>query len=210
MMTLYYSDVLKPRAACAVARYLGSPVDYHYLDLAAGEHKAPAYLALNPNGKVPTLVDGGVTLWEANAIMCHLAAKAGSDLWPQETAKQIELIRWLSWDAEHFTEHASRLYFEHIIRARFGLGAVDPAAVEEATANFRRFAAILDAHLDGRRYLLGDQLSIADFALAVTLPYAQAAQIPLRDFANVSCWHDRLMELDAWRNPFPVQQAKAA
>lgn len=209
-MKLYYSDVLKPRAACAAARYLGSPVEYHYLDLGAGEHQTPAYRAINPNAKVPTLVDGDRVLWEANAIMGHLALKAGSDLWPRETERQVEVVRWLGWDAEHFTRHSASLYFEHIIRARFGLGEADPAVIEEATGNFRRFAAVLDQHLDGRRWLLGEQLSIADFALAVTLPYAKASQIPLPDFANVSAWHDRLMELDAWRNPFPMQQAKAA
>lgn len=209
-MKLYYSDVLKPRAACAVARYLGSPVEYHYLDLAAGEHQSPAYRAMNPNAKVPALVDGDRVLWEANAIMGHLALKAGADLWPEESERQIELVRWLSWDAEHFTEHASLLYFEFVIRPRFGLGEADSVVVEQATGNFRRYAGVLDAHLDGRRWVLGDRLSIADFALAVTLPYAKAAQIPLRDFANVSAWHDRLMELDAWRNPFPAQQAKAA
>ena len=57
-MKLYYSDVLSPHKACAVARYLKSPVEFVYLDLVKGEQQAPAYLVLNPNGKVPTLVDG--------------------------------------------------------------------------------------------------------------------------------------------------------
>ena len=55
-MKLYYSDVLSPHKACAVARYLKSPVEFVYLDLVKGEQQAPAYLVLNPNGKVPTLV----------------------------------------------------------------------------------------------------------------------------------------------------------
>jgi hypothetical protein len=55
-MKLYYSDVLSPHKACAVARYLKSPVEFAYLDLVKGEQQAPAYLVLNPNGKVPTLV----------------------------------------------------------------------------------------------------------------------------------------------------------
>lgn len=59
-MKLYYSDVLAPRKACAVARYFDAPTEYIYLDLGKGEHKSPEYLALNPNGKVPTLVDVGM------------------------------------------------------------------------------------------------------------------------------------------------------
>src|SRR5690348_17433424 len=87
-MKLYWSDVLKPRSACAVAKYLESPVEYVYLDLGRGEHRRPDYLALNPNGKVPTLVDGALALWEADAIMCHLAARCDSELWPQDRSEE--------------------------------------------------------------------------------------------------------------------------
>ena len=208
-MKLYYSDVLAPRKACAVARHLNSPVDYIYLDLARGEHKQPDYLALNPNGKVPTLVDGERIVWESNAVMCHLAEKAGSDLWPKD-ARQIEVVRWLSWDASHFTQYAAALYFEHIIRPRFGLGDPDPAVVDEATRDFRRSATVLDDHLRGRSHLVGDALTVADFAVAVTLPYAETAKIPMGDFAEIQRWHARLNEIEAWREPFPLQAAQAA
>lgn len=201
-MKLYWSDVLAPRKACAVAKYLQSPVDYAYLDLGRGEHKTPDYLALNPNGKVPTLVDGTRVLWEADAIICHLAARSDSDLWPQD-ARQIEVIRWLSWNTQHFTSHAGTLYFEYIIKARFGIGAPDPAEVKRATAEWRRFAGVLNQHLHDRCWLVGDALTVADFAVAVTLPYAERAHIPLHEFPAIERWHGRLNELDAWREPFP-------
>jgi glutathione S-transferase len=201
-MKLYWSDVLAPRKVCAIAKYLQAPVEYVYLDLGRGEHKTAEYLALNPNGKVPTLVDGARVLWEADAIMCHLAARSDSDLWPQDGA-QIEVIRWLSWNAQHFTAHAGALYFEYIIKARFAIGAPDPVEVERATREWRRYAAVLDSHLRDRRWLAGDALSVADFAMAVTLPYADRATIPLRDFPAIARWNERLMELDAWREPFP-------
>ena len=79
-MKLYYSAVLSPHKACAVARYLKSPVEFVYLDLVKGEQQAPAYLVLNPNGKVPTLVDGERVVWEDDAVMCYLAERAGSEL----------------------------------------------------------------------------------------------------------------------------------
>ena len=80
-MKLYYSAVLSPHKARAVARYLKSPVEFVYLDLVKGEQQAPAYLVLNPNGKVPTLVDGERVVWEDDAVMCYLAERAGSELW---------------------------------------------------------------------------------------------------------------------------------
>ena len=208
-MRLYYAETLSPRKACAVARYLDSPVEFVRVDLAKGEQRGPAYLAVNPNGKVPTLTDSDTSLWEANAIMCHLAHKAGSDLWPSDE-RQTDVIRWLSWDASHFSRHAGRLYFEHIIKRRFGIGAPDPAEVEEATGHFRQFARVLDDHLRGRECLVGNSLTIADFAVAVTLPYADEAKLPLGDFPEVERWHARLWELPAWREPFPRVAERAA
>ncbi|MFA6229483.1 MAG: glutathione S-transferase family protein [Rhodanobacter sp.] len=208
-MKIYYSDVLSPRKACAVAKYLQLPIDYVFLRLDRGEHRTSEYLAINPNGKVPTLVDGERRLWEADAIMCHLARCAGSALWPHDPGGQIEILRWLSWNLQHFGRHAGELYFQHIIKPRFDIGAADTAVVTEAQNEFRRYAAVLDAHLQGRRWLVDERLSVADFAVAISLPYAERAQIPLDEFTHVRGWHDRLCELDAWREPFPASVTTA-
>ncbi len=200
-MKLYYDDVLAPRRACAVARYLQSPVEFVRVDLGKGEHRTPEYLALNPNGKVPTLVDGDFVLWEADAIMVHLAARCDSDLWPQDR-RQIEVVRWLSWNLQHFNPYTGTLYFEYIIRPRYGLGDPDKQAIEQATGNFRIFAAVLDAHLARHRWLAGETLTLADFSMASSLPFAEAAHIPLHEFSAIARWHEQLCELDAWRHPY--------
>jgi glutathione S-transferase len=207
-MKLYWFDTVNPRKACAVAKYLQSPVEFVHVDLGRGEHRTPGYLKLNPNGKVPTLVDGTRTLWEANAIMCHLAARADSDLWPQDD-RQVDVIRWLCWDLAHFYKWGGMLYFEHIIKPRFGLGDADPDEVKRAGREWRRFAATLDDHLHDRRWLVGNGITIADFAVASLLPYAERACIPLDEFPNVRRWHDRLNELEAWRDPYPAMPAAA-
>ena len=90
-MQLYYSQTPNPRKACAVARHCGADVEYIHVDLAKGEHKQPAYLAINPNGKTPALADGDLHFWEAHAIMAYVAYKAGSDLWPSDPVAQIEV-----------------------------------------------------------------------------------------------------------------------
>lgn len=71
----------------------------------------------------------------------------------------------------------------------------------------RKYAGILDRHLSDREYLTGEKLTVADFAAAITLPYAEKAHISLAEFPNVVRWHDRLNELPAWREPFPQAQA---
>src|SRR3546814_2544213 len=107
-MKLYYAETLNPRKACAVARYLGSPVEFVRVELRKGESRQPAFLAKNPNGHVPVLETAEGTLWESHAIMCRLAADAGSDLWPRDD-RQIDVLRWLAWYSEEFRRHAGGL-----------------------------------------------------------------------------------------------------
>ncbi len=204
MMTLYYSDILSSGRACAVARYLKAPVEYVYLDFAKGEHQKPAYLAINPNGKVPTLVKGERITWEADAVICQLSDDMDADLWPHD-ARQTDIIRWFSWNAQHFTRAGGALYFENIVKRRFGIGPPDPVAVNEALEAFRRWAKVLDDHLADRTWLVGDSMTVADFSVAMALPYAEEARMPLGEFANVHRWHDRLNEIESWREPFPVR-----
>jgi glutathione S-transferase len=167
-----------------------------------GEHKKPDYLAFNPNGKVPTLVDGDKVLWEADAILCYLAKHAGSNLWPDD-ARQADIVSWFSWNSQHFIQSGGALYFEFVIKSRFNIGPPDTAAVEKAKKSFRAQAKVLDNHLRNRKWLVGEQLSVADFSVAVTLPYAAKAEMPLDEFPEVRRWHDQLSALDGWLDPFP-------
>jgi glutathione S-transferase len=202
-MKLYYCETMNPRKACATAKYLDLPIEYVRVDLAKGEHQSAEYLALNPNGKLPLLVDGDTIVWEAIAIMAHLASRAGSPLWPREPAQQVEVIRWLSWDLCHWVPHAAVYYFEHSIKPRLIGERPDRAALELAKPLLLGSARILDAHLARHAYLTGEQLTIADFSLGVLLPHSREIELPLADFANIQRWHGELMKLEAWRNPWP-------
>jgi len=199
---LYYAPTLNARKACAVARHLQIGIDYELVDLSRGEQHCEAFARLNPNRKVPLLVEGRRSLWEANAIMCRLSQIAGAPLWPGPE-QQAEVLRWLSWDAAHFTRFGGELYFQRLIRPHIQTGPVDAAAVREAEAGFRASAAILDDALEGRAWAIGSDLSIADFALASALPYAEPAGIPFGDFPRIRRWYEALNELEGWRRPFP-------
>jgi glutathione S-transferase len=201
-MKLYYCETLNPRKACAAARYLDADVEYVRIDLASGEQRSPEFLALNPNGKVPVLQDGDGTLWEANAIMCRLSDTVASDFWPHDH-RQVDVLRWLSWDAGHFTRHGAALWFEQLIKPLFG-GRPDKAAIDEATNSFRQHAQVLDGHLARNSVAVGKTVTVADFALAAALPFAVPAGIPLEEFRYIRAWYGRLEQLDAWQNPFPA------
>ena len=203
-MKLYYFETPNAQKPCAVAKHVGSPVEFVRIDLAKGEQQRPDFLAVNPNGKIPALHDGDTKLWESHAIMCYLAHKAGSDIWPTDPAKQIDIIRWLNWDTAHFSRHAGTLLFQRYIKPAFGLGDPNDDAIEEATGFFHQFAGVLNEHLKGRKYLVADALTIADFGVAAFLPMAEQAQLPMDKYDEINRWHGAMMELPAWEKPFPA------
>jgi glutathione S-transferase len=199
-MKLFYSHNLNPRVAVAVARYLESPVEYVRVSPRRPE-QIDAFRAINPNALVPVLSDGAGTLWETDAIACRLSEIAGSDFW--RTGESLpEMIKWVSWSAYHLTRAADPLYFYRIVFPTFSTAKPDPALMEQALRDFRTHAAILESHLQGRKWIMGDRISYADFRVATPLPFAEGAGLPLPEFPNISRWHERLNEIDAWRDPF--------
>jgi glutathione S-transferase len=158
-----------------------------------------AFLPLNPNSLAPLLVEDGTPLWEADAIALRLSRLAGGDFWPDEHA--VEMMKWVSWSAHHFTVAGAGLVW-HNFTALSWMGPPDPAVVAGVAEDFHRFAAILDATLGGREWLVGNCLTYADFRVASALPFAERGRIPVDDYRNILAWHDRLNEIDAWREPF--------
>jgi glutathione S-transferase len=200
-MKLYYNPMSpNVRRARLTAAVLGLQLDEQRLDFAKGEHKTPEYLALNPNGAVPTLVDGDFVLTESRAIMQYLAAKKPeSGLLPLDEKTRADVTRWQFWDASHFSPHLAAVAFEKVFKAMMRLGEPDARKIEDALGNVRRFAAVLNKRLEGRPYIVGNALTIADLTLAGSLMYAKQAEIPLAEFPNVDAWFSRISELDAWK-----------
>jgi glutathione S-transferase len=109
--------------------------------------------------KAPTLVDGDLVhgdlvLWESSAIMAHPCIKAGSDMWPANTpAEQVEVLRWLSWYDNHRSVAVAAFYFEHIVKATFGIGPPDREALKPKVADLLKYATVLNGHLACRTYV---------------------------------------------------------
>ena len=203
-MKIYWIKAQAPQRVLALVKHLDIEAELVELDLMAGELKTDGYAALNPNKKAPTLVDGETVLWESSAIMAYLCIKAGSDMWPAHNpAEQVEMLRWLSWNDQHWLESVSPFYFEHIVKSTFGFGTPDREALAAAVPGLLRYATVLDGHLEGRDYVACNRLTIADFALASSARYWRESQMPLETFANVVRWLDGLMRLPAWKAPWP-------
>jgi glutathione S-transferase len=141
---------------------LETPFDAIPVDLRKGEHRRPEFLAINPAGKLPVLVDDGVVLTESIAILLYLAEK-------------FPAAGFLPRDPDARAQEDKRI----------------AAEVPIAASDFRDMAAVLDEHLEEREFVLGDAVSAADFALAYTLDWANEAQL-LDGFAHARAYMDRM------------------
>jgi glutathione S-transferase len=201
-----YVNVLSPnvRRVRLVVAAAGLDVEEKTVDFAKGEHKSPDYMAMNPNGAVPTLTDGDFVLTESRAMMQYLAAKKPeSGLLPKDEMQRADVTRWQFWDASHFSSHLGTIAFEKVVKPMMGMGEPNQAKIDEALTNWKRFAAVLDKRLAGKTYVVGDTLTIADLTLASSLMYSKQSEIPLSDFPNLQAWFGRMTELDAWKKTNP-------
>jgi glutathione S-transferase len=195
----------------AVASHIGLPLELEFVDLTKGQSHTPAYLALNPTGRTPVLVDDDFTLWESTAIMQYLASRTPNALWPEDARARADIMRWQSWQLAHWSkEGCEPLIFERLVKRLLNLGAPDAAILAKGTEAFNRDASVLDAHLANGPYLCGKEPTLADFSVAAPLFYASEAELPLASRARVRDWFDRVSALPAWRDTAPAPVAAAA
>jgi glutathione S-transferase len=184
----------------ALADHLGIQHRVHIVDLAKGEQETPEFTRLNPNQRVPVLTDDGFVLWESNAILQYLAAKQpASGLLPADPRERALIAQWQCWDLAHWDPACAILVFENVVKKVFGMGVPDPAEIKKGEDRFHLCAAVLDAHLKGRKYITGSTLTIADFSIGAPLNQAQLAGLPVGRYKEIVRWHAALSELPAWR-----------
>jgi glutathione S-transferase len=193
----------------AVAAQLGIPLELEFVDLT--KPRAADYLALNPTGRTPTLVDGDFVLWESNAIMQYLASRAPNTLWPDDARTRADIVRWESWQLAHWSGEACQpLTFQRLVKKILNLGPPEEAVVAKATEAFNRDARLLDAHLAKHAYLVGNGLTLADFSVAAAIAYAKEAELPIAPYAHLRDWFTRISALPAWRDTAPQRPSAAA
>lgn len=199
-MKLLFSRNPNPRLAVAVARTLKADVEFEFASpMAPGQ--AERYRSLNPNLSLPILAGPAGSLWEADAIACRLSRDARSDFW-RSGDDEPEMIRWLSWGKENFVRACDTVHFERGTKQRYGLGSIDPEKIGDGLGQFRTAAAILEAELVDRQWLVGTSVCYADFRMATYLPFNDVAGLPLDDYPSVARWYCQLEEIDTWRDPF--------
>ena len=187
----------------AFAHQIGLPLELEVVDLTKGAQKKPEYLALNPTGRTPTLVDGDLKLWELSAIMQYLGSQKKTPLWPDDAKCRADIMRWQSWHLQHWSRGTTTFVFENLVKGILKIGPPDEKALAQAAELFHADAVVLDKHLGTYPCLVGDTLTLADFTVVAPLFLAEVGKIPLEKYSNVRRWFGAQAALPAWQQTAP-------
>lgn len=172
---------------------LGLSYEYIKLDRAKKEHRSPDYLAINPNAKVPALVDGNERYFESLAILLHLAERygVGKGLWPARGPERAEALSWLVWSTTELLTYMLQ-YAYHGLSTPVSYAPADrsKAAADYNLANFTHHLGMLENRLRGRECIMG-AFSLVDVPIASTLSLGTMIGVPIEGHANVRAWLER-------------------
>jgi glutathione S-transferase len=181
------------RRVTSAAAIMGISIERVNIDLFRGESHTPDFLALNPHGLSPVMVDGDVVLYEASAINLYLAEKAGGELLGATTRERYEVLQWMFWSGEQWRVFSTLTFDERIGKRLMGQPE-DESIVQLAFGKIRAAANVLDAHLADRRFIVGDRLTLADIDIAAPFSQSERTRVPFAEFPNLVAWQQQLLE----------------
>jgi GSH-dependent disulfide-bond oxidoreductase len=190
---LYTAPTPNGHKASIMLEELGVPYRVHLVNLMKGDQKQPDYLKLNPNGRIPTIVDhdnDGFAVFESGAILIYLAEKHGKFL-PAEPRRRSEVLQWLMWQMGGIgpMQGQANVFF------RYFPEKIQPA-IDRYQHETRRLYEVLDRRLAGREYLC-DEYSIADIACFPWINIHAWAGVSIDGLEHLQAWRKRIWERPA-------------
>jgi glutathione S-transferase len=198
-----YADPITVNCRKVLAGLQLMEIDYTLkrIDYLQAEQKSSAFVAINPNAALPAARDGGLTLWESNAILQYAADRHGKmAFYPVDPVPRADINRWLFWECGAWFPSCYVFLVENCVKPLLG-SAPDPAILEKETPNFQKLAGILDARLAQGSWLCGDSATIADIAVASPMHLHQWQKLPLGQYKNLVRWMtENVEQLPCWKN----------
>ena len=193
------ANVQKVLWACAE---MGVAYDRIDMGMQYGGNDTPEYLAMNPNGRVPTIDDDGFILWESNAIVRYLSAKHDSGgLYPPDQRVRADAERWMDWQLGTLAPAFTPMFLGLV---RMSESERDENAIEKSRAETARLFGFMDQRLAGRRYLVADTLTIADIPFAGFVYRWFEMDVERPSMPAFEAWYERLCARDAFREHIMV------
>ena len=197
-MQLYHFPSPNPQKVTFALKELGLDCELVPVDLSRGEHRQPAFLARNPFGRVPVLVDDGLTLPESHAILAYLGEKTGR-LWPASPGDRAEALRWLFFLSQHIMPPAGEVALRFRANA-FGrpLDAAGEATIKRGEEALPASLAILEDHLVGYKWIMGADFGLFDCAYCPVLNVIEKSGFGLSGYPKVAAYLDACRARPAW------------
>jgi glutathione S-transferase len=191
MMKLYGFGPTRSLRALWGLKELGVEFEFIPVNLQAGEHKRPEFLAINPAGKVPVLVDGDLVLPESAAIVLYLAEKyPEKGLMPARLEQRAQVYRWVLFAVTELEQPLWRMAKHRFL---YPENKRLPQDIDLAREDFTAMAAVLERHMRGRQYIVGDRISVADCVTAYLMDWANEHHL-LDGFPNLTAYLQRMYQ----------------
>jgi glutathione S-transferase len=192
-ITYYYAPMSTAVRTTWAIEELGIACERVKVDFSKKETKTPAFLKLNPNGRVPVLVVDGTVIFESTAILLYLGETYGVEkgLYPAPGLKRAETMKWVVWANIGFYDPIDR--WARNTASFIPAEQQNPKAAEAAKADIAAVMKIVDEALAGKSYLVDDKFSLADLAVSSYLGWLKHMGYDYSPFKNVSAWADRCM-----------------
>lgn len=185
----------KPALALELAQADWSP---RFVDFFGGETRTPAYRAINVMGEAPVLEGNGVKLSQSGVILDYLAEVLGR-FGPANGAERRDILRWLLWDNHKLTSYTATYRF-----MRTFTKDPDPAVLKVFRTRAETAWGVLNTHLAGRSYVVGDRLSIADLSLCGYLFWPEEIGVDWNAYPNLRDWLARIQAEPGWVHPYQL------
>ncbi len=171
-----------------------------YVDFFKGGTRTPEFLAINRMGECPVLVDGDEALAQSGVILTHLSRRTGKFGGTTEQERD-EVLRWLLWDNHKLSSQAGTLRFQ---RNFVPSDKVSPDVLAFVAQRLQTAFKTLERHLEGRDWIVGDNLTNADLSCCSYLYYPEPFGFDRKDFPNIDRWLDRIAALPGWKHPYDM------
>lgn len=194
MYQLYGFPTQNTKKVIYTAQALKLELDFSLVDLRKAEQKIEDFSKLTPVGKVPLLKHDDYILFESGAICRYLANITESPLYPQNDHRRGFVDQWMDFFSCHLGRWLSGLYYQKILKPKFGLGAPNPVKIEECSKFLQSDFQTLNRHLKQNTFLVGEQMTIADLFAFAYVEQIEPLEIGLSDFPQVERWYDTLLK----------------
>jgi glutathione S-transferase len=197
------------RKVLAGLEQLKADYNQNFIDYSTGQHKSDEFKKINPHATVPAATDGDLILTESNAILQYAADITGAEsMYPKDLKQRACINRWLFWEASVWFPTCYVFLVQFVVKPLFKTEP-DQKAIEIESERFHKCASILNTQLGKTRWLTGDNVTIADFAVAAPMHVHAAQRLPLEEYPNLKRWMIQDIEqLESWKNTQgPVNKA---